>query len=126
MQLFGGVGGQMGLGNLLGTMRERPNTRASTTSSSSTRPPTAQTPVLETDSDLPRPSVGGTPKNSTSIPPINIAPLDNNVDRPSSDPNLFDLQRHLWNIATPTGIESAAVQVKRHLLFKLQKKDPLH
>lgn len=110
MQLFGGVG-QMGLGNLLGTMRERPhNSRASTTATSSSRPSTAQTPAPETDSDLPRSSIGGTPKNSPSVPPTNIAPLDNNTAHPIGDSNLFDLQKHLWNMAAPSGIDSADVQ----------------
>lgn len=123
MQLFGGVG-QMNLGNILG-MRERPhNTRASTTSSSSsttplttsaTRPPAAQTPAPGTDSDSPRSSAAGTPKNSAPVadPTASMDKATNEFSDTAH--NAFDLQRHLWNFTTPPGTDPAAVQVKFHL-----------
>lgn len=121
IQLFGGVG-QIGLGSLLGTMRDRPhNTRASTTTSSSpvttsaTRPPAAQTPAPTSVTETLGRSSSGTPKNSGSKP----ANATNLMDRSQtliSDPHLFDLQRHLWNISTPPGAEPI-VQVICRILF---------
>ncbi|KAH0548951.1 proteasomal ubiquitin receptor ADRM1 homolog isoform X2 [Cotesia glomerata] len=108
MQLFGGVG-QMGLGNLLGTMRERPHSSRTTTSStpvttSATRPPAAQTPAptTVTPSETPR-SSSGTTKTSGSKPASSSSTnlLDRTPATLMSDPHLFDLQRHLWNFPSP-------------------------
>ncbi|KAK0171792.1 hypothetical protein PV328_005195 [Microctonus aethiopoides] len=109
MQLFGGVG-QIGLGSLLGTMRDRPhstratNTTASTpVTTSATRPPAAQTPAPTTVTETTPRSSSGTPKNSgTKV----AAPSAS--DRTSSlvsDPPLYDLERRLWNMSTPPGAE---------------------
>ncbi|XP_015114341.1 proteasomal ubiquitin receptor ADRM1 homolog isoform X3 [Diachasma alloeum] len=111
MQLFGGVG-QIGLGNLLGTMRDRPsNTRTSTTTASTpvttsaTRPPAAQTPAPASVTETPRSSSGGTPKNNSGSKPPSSMTLLERTPTLMSDPHLFDLQRHLWNISTPPGAE---------------------
>ncbi|XP_074109881.1 regulatory particle non-ATPase 13 isoform X1 [Cotesia typhae] len=108
MQLFGGVG-QMGLGNLLGTMRERPHSSRTTTSStpvttSASRPPASQTPAptTVTPSETPRLS-SGTTKTSGSKPASTSSTnlLDRTPATLMSDPHLFDLQRHLWNFPSP-------------------------
>ncbi|XP_014297048.1 proteasomal ubiquitin receptor ADRM1-B isoform X1 [Microplitis demolitor] len=119
MQLFGGVG-QMGLGNLLGTMRERPhNSRTSTTTpstpvtTSATRPPASQTPAptTVTPSETPRSSSGG--KSSGNKAPSSASTnLLGRTPALMDDSHLFDLQGHLWNFPMPPSANQTGVEIE--------------
>ncbi|XP_034935166.1 proteasomal ubiquitin receptor ADRM1 homolog isoform X1 [Chelonus insularis] len=115
MQLFGGVG-QIGLGSLLGTMRERPqHSRSSTTTAPSTpvttsvtRPPAAQTPAppAVTSAEGIRSSSSGNSKNSGSKSGSNNSMSLSERNQPMNiNPDLFEFERHLWSMSTPLGSE---------------------
>ncbi|XP_011311396.1 proteasomal ubiquitin receptor ADRM1 homolog isoform X2 [Fopius arisanus] len=126
IQLFGGVG-QIGLGNLLGTMRERPSiTRTTTTTGSTpvtttaTRPPAAQTPAPASVTETPRTSSsffssstssGGKSRSRSAALGRKLATaiLQHTPEAPIPQ-GLLDFQRHLWN--TSPGVADSFPEVK--------------
>ncbi|XP_011311394.1 proteasomal ubiquitin receptor ADRM1 homolog isoform X1 [Fopius arisanus] len=138
IQLFGGVG-QIGLGNLLGTMRERPSiTRTTTTTGSTpvtttaTRPPAAQTPAPASVTETPRTSSsffssstssGGKSRSRSAALGRKLATaiLQHTPEAPIPQ-GLLDFQRHLWN--TSPGVADSFPEVKRTMATELTNSIP--